>query len=283
MNYRHAFHAGNHGDVLKHAVLARVLSHLKRKETGFAVLDAHAGIGLYDLASLEAIKTGEWRGGIGALLQAKLPGDVARLLAPYLVAVKACNASGDLQHYPGSPEIMRQMLRPQDRLALNELHPQDYATLAGRYGHDYRVRLSQVDAGQAVKAALPFVERRGLLLLDPAYEVSDEPGLVARMVSHALRRMAQLCIMVWYPVTTQAFANGLTAGLPLENAKGALRAEVLVRKPVDGGGLAGSGLVIINPPWTLHDDLQTVLPALARVVGEGGRGSWRLDWLKQPA
>ena len=273
MNYRHAFHAGNHGDVLKHALLARVLGYFCHKEAGFAVLDAHAGIGRYDLTGIEAFKTGEWRGGIGKLLAARLSAAATTLLAPYVHAVKACNPDGQLSWYPGSPDLSLQLLRPQDRLLLNELHPQDFETLSTRYAADRRVRLSQVEAAQAVKAALPFHERRGVVLIDPAFEVTDETEKVARMVAHTLRRMAQACIMLWYPVTTQVFADTLCAGLPVEEAKGVLRAELTVRKPAEGGGLAGSGLVIINPPWTLHEEADTILPALAAALGENGQGA----------
>ena len=283
MNYRHAFHAGNHGDVLKHALLARVLGHFCNKEAGFAVLDAHAGIGRYDLTGLEAFKTGEWRGGIGKLLVAKLPPEAASLLAPYVDAVKTCNPDGQLSFYPGSPDVALHLLRTQDRLFLNELHPADFETLSTRYAADRRVRLSQVDAAQAVKAALPFSERRGVVLIDPAFEVTDETARVSRMVEHALRRMAQACIMVWYPVTTQAFADALCAGLPVEGAKGVLRAELTVRKPAEGGGLAGSGVVILNPPWTLHDEAEALLPALAKALGENGQGRYRLEWIIKPS
>jgi 23S rRNA (adenine2030-N6)-methyltransferase len=270
MNYRHAFHAGNHGDVLKHALLARALSYLTQKDAALAVLDAHAGIGRYDLTGLEALKTGEWRGGIGKLLAAELPVQVADLLRPYLDAVRAVNGSSELQYYPGSPEIARRLLRPSDRLVLNELHPVDHDTLATRFGFFKQVRLTQVDALQAVKAALPFPEKRGLVLIDPAFEVLDESTRVARMVAQGLRRMAPVCMMIWYPVTTQKFADDFCDGLTFEGTKSVLRAELLVRQPQEGGGLAGSGLVIVNPPWTLRDEAAIILPALSAILGEGG-------------
>jgi 23S rRNA (adenine2030-N6)-methyltransferase len=282
MNYRHAFHAGNHGDVLKHVLLARVLTYLTQKDAALAVLDAHAGIGLYDLTSLEAIKTGEWRGGIGKVLDAKLGDDVAEVMQPYLNVVREVNKSGVLQFYPGSPEIARRLLRPKDRLLLNELHPQDHETLAARFGIFTQVRLSQVDALQAVKAFLPFPEKRGLVLIDPAFEVVDESQRVARMVEQALRRMAQVCMMIWYPVTTQKFADDFCDGLRFEGAKSALRAEVLVRPPQEGSGLAGSGVVIVNPPWTLYEEATKILPALAHTMGESKLGKHRLTWIVEP-
>lgn len=276
MNYRHAFHAGNHGDVLKHAVLVRVLTYLTQKDSALAVLDAHAGIGEYDLTGVEAFKTGEWRGGIDKLLEAA---PVEDLLSSYLDIVRGFNADGGLRHYPGSPALALALLRPRDRLLLNELHPEDHETLAARFAHDRRVQVSQVDAGQAIRAQLPFREKRGLLLIDPAFEVTDETARVSRMVAQALRRMAHVCVMIWYPVTTQAFADDLCAGLVVAGAKAVLRAEMLVRPALENGGLAGSGVVVINPPWTLHDELKTVLPALAAVLGENGQGRHSLQWM----
>lgn len=282
MNYRHAFHAGNHGDVLKHVLLSRVLSYLTQKDAPLAVLDAHAGIGHYDLTGLEALKTGEWRGGIGKLLAAKLPSETTALLETYLDVVRAVNPASALQFYPGSPEIARRLLRPVDRLILNELHPQDHATLAARFGIYTRINLSAVDALQAVKATLPFLEKRGLVLIDPAFEVLDESSRVARMVSQGLQRMAQVCMMVWYPVTTQKFVDDFCAGLAFDGAKSALRIELLVRKPDEDGGLAGSGLVIVNPPWTLFNEAQKMMPALAKVLGESGQGRFKLEWILKP-
>lgn len=282
MNYRHAFHAGNHGDVLKHIVLLRVLVYFKRKAQGFAVLDAHAGIGQYDLTGLEAFKTGEWQGGIAKLLAALRDPATADLLAPYLDVIRAVNADGQLSHYPGSPELALRLLRPQDRLLLNELHPQDHATLLARYAHHARVQVSQFDATTAVKAALPFAEKRGIVLIDPAFEVTDETERVARMVSQALKRMAQACLLIWYPVTSQGFADAFCAALKLEHAKSALRLELCVRDAVEGGGLAGSGVVIVNPPWTLHAEAMQFLPALATLLGESGQGRSAITWMVTP-
>jgi 23S rRNA (adenine2030-N6)-methyltransferase len=279
MNYRHAFHAGNHGDVLKHAILTRILTYLTQKVGALAVLDAHAGIGSYDLTGVESFKTGEWRAGIGKLLAAS-PGEV--LLAPYLDVVRGQNTEGVVRHYPGSPALALALLRPHDRLLLNELHPVDHETLVSGFAFDQRVQVSQVDAGQAIRAQLPFREKRGLVLIDPAFEVTDETVRVSRMVEQALRRMAHVCVMIWYPVTTQAFADELCAGLAVAGAKSVLRAEMLVRPVTENGGLAGSGVVVINPPWTLHDEMETLLPVLAAVLGENGQGRYSLQWLVQP-
>ena len=282
MNYRHAFHAGNHGDVLKHVLLMRVLTYLTQKDAALAVLDAHAGIGRYDLTGPEALKTGEWRNGIGRLLSSEFPVELSVLLSPYLNAVHALNADATLRRYPGSPVLARSMLRRGDRLVLNELHPLDHATLFTIFANDRQVRVNSVDASQAVKAALPFREKRGLVLIDPAFEAADETTRVSRMVEHALARMANVCMMIWYPVTTRAFADAFVSALTFPGAKNVLLAELLVRKPAENGGLAGSGVVIVNPPWTLHEEAKIILPALADVLGEDGQGRYRLEWLVKP-
>jgi 23S rRNA (adenine2030-N6)-methyltransferase len=231
---------------------------------------------------LEAFKTGEWRDGIGRLLQSELQPDVAALLSPFLDEVRRLNPNGSLMHYPGSPELARQLLRTMDRLLLNELHPQDQETLAARYAGNKQVRLSAVDAGQAVRATLPFHEKRGVVLLDPPFESKDESEVVARMVRDALRRMAHACVLVWYPVTTRTFADQFCLGINLEGAKSAMRAELLVRAPRADTGLAGSGLIVINPPWTLFDECKKILPALAEILGESGQGGSKLEWIVQP-
>jgi 23S rRNA (adenine2030-N6)-methyltransferase len=276
MNYRHAFHAGNHGDVLKHAILARVLTYMTAKDKPFIVLDAHAGIGRYDLSGVEAFKTGEWLDGIARLWALQQSDEISRLLEPYLQIINAMNTGGALQHYPGSPEIAARCLRPTDKMIFNELHAEDRNTLSSRYAADKRIRVTSLDALQAVKAHLPFAERRGVLLIDPAFEVPDETQNVRRMLQHALKRMASLIILIWYPVTTQTFADAIIdTVLEASNGVAALDARLMVKEQHEAGGLAGSGVVVINPPWTLSDELQVLLPVLADALGKGkwGKGS----------
>lgn len=282
MNYRHAYHAGNHADVLKHIVLARVLAYLTSKGKPLAVLDAHAGIGLYDLGGVEAFKTGEWKDGIGRLLERPLTGEAAALAAPYVEVVRGLNSGGDVRKYPGSPEIAARLLRANDRLLLNELHPDDFNLVSARYGRDYRVRMSCEDATIAVKARLPFGEKRGLVLIDPAFEVFDETDRVARMVEQGLKRMATCCFLIWYPVKTANFAELFCRAIASVPSKATLKMELMVRQAFDGGGLAGSGLICINPPWTLHDEIQVLLPALAQTLGVGNWGRGTVTWLTPP-
>src|SRR5262245_49606000 len=178
MNYRHAYHAGNFADVFKHVVLTRIVEYLKRKPAAFRVIDTHAGAGLYDLSSEEAQKTGEWRDGIGRLLDAKLPDDIADILAPYLRAVRTGEPEGALTHYPGSPVLARRLLRRGDVLAANEAHPEDRALLKAEFARDTQAKILEIDAWAAIKALLPPKERRGVVLIDPPFE---EPGEFQRI------------------------------------------------------------------------------------------------------
>ncbi len=278
MNYRHAYHAGNHADVLKHAVLARLIEYLAAKDKPFAVLDAHAGIGAYDLQGTEASKTGEWLGGIG-LMQEPFAQDVEALLSPYRRAVAALNAMGGLRYYPGSPDIILQGLRVRDRLIANELHPEDAALLKLNYTGERRLVISIMDALQAVKSQLPFIERRGLVLIDPPYEGTDEAQRVVRMLAQGHKRLATGIFMIWYPITTEEFVSGLMtdiAGLQIRNT---LRAELRVKRTHEASGLSGSGLLIVNPPFTLEGELQVLLPALAQRLGIQGLGRNAISWL----
>ncbi len=282
MNYRHTFHAGNHGDVLKHIILSRVLTYLVAKDKPLAMLDTHAGIGVYDLESPQAFKTGEWRDGIAKLLDAKLSIEASTLLVPYLTIVRDLNPEGKLQSYPGSPEIARGLLRPMDRIILNELHPDDNAALTLRYQPGKRIRVTGVDANQSAKAELPMKEKRGLVLVDPAFEVTDETERVFRLVVDSLKRMANVCLLIWYPVTTQKFADDFCKAIAACQAPGMLHMELQVRDAKQGEGLAGSGLIAINPPWALHDEAKFILPALARIMGQGKWGRGTVDWLTPP-
>ncbi len=274
MNYRHAYHAGNHADVLKHVVLTRVLAYLRQKPVAFAVLDAHAGIGRYDLKGAEAYKTGEWKDGIGRLLAKPLPDAARNLMALYLNMIHDLNPDGTLRHYPGSPEIIARLLRAGDRMVFNELHPADADTLQTRFAGDRRAKLTRLDAAIAVKVELPFYERRGLVLLDPAYERTDEMQNLPRLLRHIFQRMKNAVVLAWYPLkekdATVSMKQELAACVPGE----CFCAELQVRENIAEGGLAGSGLAICNPTFTLRGELEVLLPILADRLGEGkwGRG-----------
>ena len=281
MNYRHAYHAGNHADVLKHAVLARLIEYLASKDKPFAVLDAHAGIGTYDLLGLEAGKTIEWRGGI-ALMEEAFADEVEKVLAPYRRAVAALNVGGGLRFYPGSPDIILQGMRASDRLIANELHAQDAETLAMNYAGEPRLQPIVLDALQAVKAHLPFPQRRGLVLIDPPYEVADETPRVLRMLTQGHKCFATGLFVIWYPVTTDAFVLNFLDGVSELAIGNILRAELSVKIAHEASGLSGSGLLILNPPFTLEGELQILLPALAQRLGMQGLGRAEVSWLTPP-
>ena len=281
MNYRHAFHAGNHGDVLKHVVLARVLELLKAKDNPFAVLDAHAGIGRYDLTGVQANKTGEWRGGI-----AKMDDDFAPEVEAVLVAFRsilaAINEDGNGRFYPGSPEIVTRLMRVGDRLIANELHPVDVSLLRDTYAANRNVTVTQLDFIQAVKAQLPFKERRGLVLIDPPFEALDETLRTAKAVEFGYRRMATAVFIIWYPITTEEFATKFIGTIKALDIPNMLHVELRIKAAFAQGGLSGSGLIIINPPWTLENDMRVLLPALAIRLGLGDWGRGLVQWLTPP-
>ncbi|MCC0033857.1 MAG: 23S rRNA (adenine(2030)-N(6))-methyltransferase RlmJ [Hoeflea sp.] len=274
MNYRHSYHAGNFADVLKHAVLARIITYLKRKEQAFRVIDTHAGIGLYDLSSVEAQKTGEWRDGIGRVIGAELSSDLKSFLAPWLDAVEALNPEGGLLHYPGSPKLTRQLMRKQDRLTAIELHPDDAAQLRQVFEGDYQVRVIELDGWLSLGAHLPPKEKRGLVLIDPPFEEAGEYDRMIDGLARATRRFPGGTYMLWHPIKADsplgAFDNKLIAlGRPRT-----LTVRLFARANQTAPGLNGSGLVIINPPFTLEAELRQVLPELARLLAQGtGAGS----------
>lgn len=278
MNYRHAFHAGNHADVLKHAVLARVAEYLAQKDKAFAALDAHAGIGAYDLLGSEATKTGEWRTGIGLMAESFAP-EVEAVLAAYRRAVTALNPQGSLRYYPGSPEIILQAMRDGDRLIANELHSADAETLRQNYKGDARLDVIEMDAQTAVKSQLPFREKRGLVLIDPPYEVMDEADKVVRMLVQGQKRFASGTFLIWYPVTTEEFVRDFIAAIQATGIGNILKAELRVKITHESSGLSGSGLLILNPPYVLEDELKMVLPALVQRLGVKGLGRHELNWL----
>ncbi len=289
MNYRHAFHAGNFADVLKHAVLVRILVHLRAKPAPFRVIDTHAGAGLYDLAGAEAARSGEWREGIGRLLGAfsgtgTRIGEGARtLLAPYLDAVAALNDGGRLTTYPGSPALVRAFLRAQDRLIACELEPNAAAALARNLHDDRRSKAVAIDGWTALNAYVPPKERRGLVLVDPPFEdTGDFPRLVQALEA-AHRKWASGSYLVWYPIKEREAPDALARRLRrggMSATSTILRVELGVGGPREANRLGACGLVVINPPWTLENELAVLLPELAAALSGDGRGSHRVDWLR---
>ncbi|WP_263143808.1 23S rRNA (adenine(2030)-N(6))-methyltransferase RlmJ [Pseudomonas sp. RIT-PI-AD] len=275
MNYRHAFHAGNHADVLKHLTLARLIALLSRKEAAFAYVDSHAGIGLYDLRGDQASRTGEWQAGIGRLWDAP---DAPAALADYRGAILALNPRGELRYYPGSPELARHLSREQDRLHLNEKHPEDGRLLKENMAGDRRVAVHLGEGWHVPRALLPTREKRVILLIDPPYEQSDELQRGARALQEAIGRMRQAVVALWYPIKDERQLKRFYRDLQNSGAPKLLRVELLVHPADEAQRLNGSGLAIANPPWGLEEELRTLLPWLAEHLAQS-QGGWRLDWL----
>ena len=253
MNYRHAFHAGNHGDCLKHALLVWLLAAMQRKPGPLFVLDTHAGIGQYDLAATPATRTGEAQRGILRLLR-----DPPAALATYI------DLLNQLGLYPGSPALIRALLRPQDRLSCCELHPEDHATLRRHFARDPQVAVHHRSAWEALGALLPppTGEKRALVLIDPPYEAEDEFTQLATALATANRRMKGAVLAAWYPIKHRAPLRALHATLQSAGIRDIVTAELHLRAPLDPTRLNGSGLLVVNPPFGFEQAAAPILDAL---------------------
>ncbi len=260
MNYRHAFHAGNFADCMKHALLVWLLRAMARKPAAFAVLDTHAGAGQYDLEAEPAMRTGEWRAGIARLLENPPPE-----LADYIALVRACGL------YPGSPLLIRALLRPQDRLICCERHPEEYATLKHTMRGDARVSLHDRDAWEALGALLPPAERRGLVFIDPPYEAADEYLRLAAGLRAAHARFATGVFAAWYPIKHRAPVREFHA--MVHAMRDVVTAELWLREPLDPARLNGCGLLLINPPYRFEAEAPPILHALLARLGAGEIGA----------
>lgn len=289
MNYRHGYHAGNAGDVLKHMVLMLVLAHLRAKAKPFVVVDTHAGAGAYDLTGPEATRTGEWRDGIGRLLGAATPPDAVR---PYLAYVRDWRPDGDTaggRWYPGSPVIARAALRPGDRLVAIEAHAETQALLATHLGHAKGVQSRHADGYTALTGLLPPPERRGLVLMDPPFESRTEFTDMALALRRAHRRFATGHYLLWHPIKDPGLVESFHQSLIDAAIPRILRVALTVRSTTVVEGMAGAGLILVNPPWRLDETLAAVLPWLARHLNQANDGEadtmdadgrWHVDWLR---
>jgi 23S rRNA (adenine2030-N6)-methyltransferase len=285
MNYRHAYHAGNFADVLKHAVLAFVIDHLKRKDAPFRIVDTHAGRGRYALMSAEADKTGEWRAGIGRLVGVEstpLPDTAQRLLAPYLAAVAAENGGHTLSLYPGSPLIAQHLMRTGDTLIANELHPDERTELEAAIGRDRRVKILGLDGWTALKSLLPPKERRGVVLIDPPFEEDGELRRLGDGLTEALQRFATGTFIAWHPIKDPQPVARFRKALAAAVERPPLAVELMIRRPTNRDRLNGCGLVVANPPYTLQAALKAALPELTRRMAQDTGASHNLDWLGSP-
>jgi len=279
MNYRHVFHAGNFADVVKHLIATRILVYLRRKDAAFRVIDTHAGVGLYDLEGDAAGRTGEWLDGIGRLVERGLPDPAAGLATPYLDAVAAANPEGGLRFYPGSPLIARHLLREQDRLFALELHPEDAEALRENFAGDIQTRVTHLDGWAALGTHLPPKEKRGLVLIDPPFEERGEFERMTARLEKAHRRWPGGIYALWYPLKEPERTNRFIADLKAAGIPKILRLELTLRAPSIPPRLYGTGMIVVNPPYVLEEEMGILLPALAALLSDADRGRWRMDWV----
>jgi 23S rRNA (adenine2030-N6)-methyltransferase len=271
LNYRHAYHAGNFADVVKHVALVGILLHLRRKDTPFAVIDSHAGRGLYDLSDEAAAKTGEAKDGIGRLRGLAPP--LPEALDTYLKLTVESGAD----FYPGSPLIAAKLLRPQDRLLAIEKHPEEAAALATTLTPFRKATVENADGYTRLLKLLPPPERRGLVLIDPPFEAIDEFQTLAQTVSGAYRRFATGVYLIWYPVKSQAAADGFCGEVLAGGMDKALRIEIAVSPSTEK--LGRSGLLVLNPPYGFDGAMREILGVLSPLLGQGVVAETRLNWL----
>jgi 23S rRNA (adenine2030-N6)-methyltransferase len=286
MNYRHAFHAGNFADVIKHIVLTRILTYLHQKQSAFRVIDTHAGAGRYDLTGDEAERSGEWRSGIARVMQARFTEVTAALVAPYLDIVRAFNPPRELTDYPGSPLIARALLRPQDRLVVCELQPNARRALISNLYNDAQARVVDLDGWTALAAFVPPNERRGLVLIDPPFEAKDEFAKMTDRFAAAFAKWPTGIYMLWYPIKERRGPEMLAAQIAAIARRqdggddNCLRVEFSVAPQTAESGLVSTGLLIVNPPWTLASELKSILSELEKPLGQGGAGRYRVETVR---
>ena len=272
LSYRHSYHAGNFADLIKHIVLVEILDHMLQKDTPFEVIDTHSGAGLYDLRSSHAEKLQEHTNGIRKLNPADFPE-----LVRYFAAINAVNESDTINFYPGSPLIAKHFLRSGDRAWLFELHPQDYELLCNTMGTNKKIRVSCEDGLKGMLALLPPLSRRGVVFIDPSYEVKAEYDHVFESVVKAYKKFATGIYAIWYPVVDRPRIDSLESQFILSGIKNIQRFELGLTADSDVRGMTSAGLFVINPPWKLFEKMSKVLPKLARILGDGQDPIYKCD------
>ncbi|PHM62658.1 23S rRNA (adenine(2030)-N(6))-methyltransferase RlmJ [Xenorhabdus ishibashii] len=276
LSYRHSFHAGNHADVLKHTVQSLIIESLKVKEKPFLYLDTHSGAGRYHLSREHAERTGEYLEGIARIWQRD---DIPEELAAYMDVVKALNPQGSLRYYPGSPLIARHLLREHDELNLSELHPSDFPLLRTEFSRDRRARVLREDGFQQLKSKLPPKSRRGFVLIDPSYELKSDYLNVVQGIQEGHKRFATGTYALWYPVVLRQQIKRLMKGLEAAGIRKILQIELGVRPDSDQRGMTASGMIVINPPWKLEQQMKAVLPWLHQVLVPEETGHTLVEWI----
>ncbi|MBV1839157.1 MULTISPECIES: 23S rRNA (adenine(2030)-N(6))-methyltransferase RlmJ [Photobacterium] len=275
LSYRHSFHAGNHADVVKHIVQSLILDALKQKDKPFVYHDTHSGVGRYDLQDERSEKTGEYKQGIARIWQRD---DIPADIASYIDAIKALNDGDTLRYYPGSPKVARAQLREQDRMVLTELHPSDFPLLLQEFRGDRQVRIYKEDAFARLKASLPPKERRGVVLIDPPYELKHEYMDVVKAIQESYKRWATGTYAIWYPVVYRENIDKMIQGLENLGIRKILQIELGVEPDTDERGMTASGMIVINPPWKLESQMQAILPWLQEAIAPT-HGFYKVDWI----
>ncbi|EOC7934220.1 23S rRNA (adenine(2030)-N(6))-methyltransferase RlmJ [Vibrio cholerae] len=275
LSYRHSFHAGNHADVFKHIVQSLILDSLQQKEKPFVYHDTHSGVGRYDLRHEWSEKTGEYKQGIARVWQQD---NIPAELDSYLDAIRQLNQGETLRYYPGSPRVARAHLREQDRMVLTELHPSDYPLLEQEFHRDRQVSIYKEDGFARLKASLPPQERRGLVLIDPPYELAKEYRDVVNAIGQSYKRWATGIYAIWYPVVNRCDIDDMLEGLQGLEIRKILQIELGVAPDTNERGMTASGMIVINPPWTLESQMQTILPFLKQAIAPA-TGHYKVEWV----
>lgn len=276
LSYRHSFHAGNFADVLKHTVLIKILEHLCKKDKPFCCIDTHAGPGDYQLTSDYALKNREFENGIARLWQQD---NLPDCVADYINVIKNFNSSDALNRYPGSPLIIRHFLRTHDRLFLHELHSTEIELLKTTLGHDRRIKIAHTDGLKAAIGLLPPVQHRGMALIDPSYEIKSDYPLVLDTLLQMYKRFPIGTYALWYPVVDRSRNQYLEKAIKTSGLKNVALFELGITADTQEHGMTASGMIIVNPPWTLATDMQLTLPWLANTLGLEGAGHYRIETL----
>lgn len=281
LSYQHAYHAGNFADVLKHIVLCGVIDYLTQKDKPFYFHDTHAGRGLYPLHLQEMKKIREYEQGIDKLWPLlcdaqKCPAE----LKPYARALQHYNDGSTLKQYPGSGLFAQALMRPDDQLTLTELHPGEFASLKKNTEYLRNVRVLQADAWEVLRSSLPPLQKRGVILIDPSYELKNEHRQVIDAVAESLKRFSTGVYLIWYPIIDQdPLHKKLIRGIEQLAPPSLLRIELSIANPGSKTGLLGSGLLVINAPWQLDALMKTTLPILHQALAQNGEGEQRVNWM----
>ncbi|AJR07114.1 23S rRNA (adenine(2030)-N(6))-methyltransferase RlmJ [Photobacterium gaetbulicola] len=275
LSYRHSFHAGNHADVVKHIVQSLILDALKQKDKPFVYHDTHSGVGRYDLQDERSEKTGEFKQGIARIWQRD---DIPAEVASYIDAIKVLNNGDELRYYPGSPKVARAQIREQDRMVLTELHPSDFPLLLQEFRGDRQVRIYKEDAFARLKGSLPPKERRGVVLIDPPYELKHEYMDVVKAIKESHKRWATGTYAIWYPVVYRENIDKMLKGLEELGIRKILQIELGVEPDTEERGMTASGMIVINPPWKLESQMQAILPWLKEAIAPN-HGHYKLEWI----